>query len=621
MNTLKSLNFFTFIFVFFVSLPSAWSNVLQDGALLTVPSPTRSEVESRLKILLHHKLSNKLQEYIHITDHLFLMFSSPAGKKAFMELEPQIQELALNSLSDGSFKQDPEATPEDIRVRLQLIESYFVLSSEKENGLEPIRELPPDIQVRQDLNDVGIAIDPGHSGGREDIFIENQDFEISLSELEDRFFEPEVDIKGVKFEKPFRMVEGELTLQMAEILKDLLHPYGANVFLTRTQNSQLAFESANQATFEQWIRAVFDTTELGKKNRENVLKFRFGEDLTEEQIAQFSKTYFDPEKQFNKDHLKKIFREIYNRFELQTRSNNAEMFFEENKIDLKKRVSLSLHFDYSAPGKGTTYVPFDYHITFGPGGFSNGEFDTSEERKDFFRNLLNQDIVDWKLFAQKMSQQFKQIAHLDPIGSGASEKAGSGWIQNCNPIFEEPGIAPGVGLARNLIVTRCFGAHCPKTFLVESSCQNGMNGETSAFQNLQDPARIAQLARVQLKTILLYFKVLPLKEDLRYFTYQELTENYPVGEISNYFQFLASNPRNPFSAADVPLMSPEEFKALLGEGAHALPPTEEASATPVEKANADQKAVNSKEKASAVPVKAKEKKRPVAEFSKSKKKK
>ncbi len=188
------------------------------------------------------------------------------------------------------------------------------------------------------LNNLRIAIDPGHLGG-DFAFIEQRYIKMPKNGPPTIFFS-----------------EGNLTLLTALLLKQWFENEGSIVLLTKDQFGQSVYEK----NFYEWLKEDGPKLFSGIENESNL-----------------------------NQSLSQIFTNHYNRLDLAARAKKINAF--------KPHLTLILH--YNAHGIGDTNhhtEDYNYNMVFIGGGFRNGELSTKENRNEFLRLLLT-DHIDHSL--------------------------------------------------------------------------------------------------------------------------------------------------------------------------------------------------------------------------------
>lgn len=184
---------------------------------------------------------------------------------------------------------------------------------------------------KRDLVGLKIAIDPGHFGG-------------PYARLEERY----IDIPpSLERDQQIQFDEGTLSLLTATYLKVLLEKEGAIVMLTRDRIG----EGVYQQHFFDW---------LGKNPR-----------LWSGEIS-----------------LSKLFRKYYNPLDLRARAQKINEFCP----DLTVVIHFNSHHVEQEDSSNHCITPHNYNLVFIPGAFCRGELTEHENRYEFLRLLLSEDL-------------------------------------------------------------------------------------------------------------------------------------------------------------------------------------------------------------------------------------
>lgn len=263
------------------------SQVLVFGAIDIEPYQnrwTRAEIEEKLGNFLQKE--GHIGSYFSLTDEAFTLYNAP--------------EIQSDRTVDFCLK----------------------LAKEKKG--------PENLQRRENLVGVKIAIDPGHLGG-------------PFARLEQRFIDlpPSLDREEIQFD------EGTLSLHTALYLKTLLEKEGAHVMLTRDKIG----EGVYPEPFFAW---------LGKKT-----------ELWKGEIS-----------------LSRIFCKYYNPLDLRARAEKINAF----APDLTLMIHYNSEDPPAGAPSNNTLIASNYNMVFVPGGFCRGELTEYENRCEFIRLLATEDL-------------------------------------------------------------------------------------------------------------------------------------------------------------------------------------------------------------------------------------
>lgn len=200
-----------------------------------------------------------------------------------------------------------------------------------------------------------IALDPGHMAG-----------DIEAAKMEKKW----VEMKN----PPVTLVEGELTLATAMILKGKLEAQGATVMLTRDSANTSAFG----IDFEVWMDSLF---------------IKSVEDAYVRQDISFEEKNFLLTKAINLE----IFRRFFLFEDVRERARKINAF----------RPDLTLIIHYNVDETNTNWnkpTKKNFNMAFVGGSFNEEEFSRPEDRIEFLRLLLTDDIERSVEFSKYMME-------------------------------------------------------------------------------------------------------------------------------------------------------------------------------------------------------------------------
>jgi N-acetylmuramoyl-L-alanine amidase len=251
-----------------------------------------------------------------------------------------------------------------------------------------------------------IALDPGHVAN-----------DTALGHIEQKFISMNVPVSynNQTDSVPVAFAEGQLTWQTANMLAYRLRNAGAEVIFTRNGPGMTAFGK----TFAQWKREDYPRTldsllkvDPANQNLKDLKSGRMKEDRS-------------------------IFRFVFRDAELRKRSEIINAFNPDLTVVIHYNVD-----ETNAPwSKPSTR---NYCMLFVPGSFEAGELSTPEDRFDFLRLLLLDDIEQSIAVSDLVAQQFK--TKLDVPLAGPSDA--TYLSTSCRKAFKQ-----GV-FCRNLSMTR-----------------------------------------------------------------------------------------------------------------------------------------------------------------------
>ncbi len=231
-----------------------------------------------------------------------------------------------------------------------------------------VRGAPEFADRPQLLRNVRIALDPGHLAG-----------DLLTAKMER---------KWVEMKNPaVQLIEGELTLATALLLKEKLELQGAIVFLTRDKPNQSSFG----IDFNKWKDSLFLKT----------LKT----DFESGKISLAEKMFY-----LNKANDTEIFRKFFLKEDSYERARKINEF--------NPDITLIIH--YNVDETNTSWdkpTKKNYNMAFVGGAFMKDEFTLEEDRTDFLRLLLTDDLeksIDFsKYILRSLVSKTNVLAALD----------------------------------------------------------------------------------------------------------------------------------------------------------------------------------------------------------------
>ena len=269
--------------------------------------------------------------------------------------------------------------------------------------------------AKKNLQNMRIAIDPGHIGGETCCF------------LESRYVW--MDPKAVNGREDISFHEGQLALLTALHLQELLQEKGAEVMLTKQQLG----ESVYHKDFFTWLREDF---------RNDVESYASKISDLNERTAQ--RNWW-----LTRSHLWSVFRKFYNPLDLQARADKINAF--------RPHITIVIHYNVGAGNNenGQNIGSEDnYNMAFIPGSFLQGELSTITSRYHFLRLVLSNDLANSLQLSQKVVEKFTEKLDVPPLTD--AEKAD--YLHKYSLATSAPGV-----YARNLTLTRlvhgtiCYG--------------------------------------------------------------------------------------------------------------------------------------------------------------------
>ena len=302
-----------------------------------------------------------------------------------------------------------------------------------------------------------IAIDPGHIAGNMDI-----------AKIEKKFVEFKAGKKN-EFTNDINLIEGNLTLSTALLLKQRLEAEGAIVFLTREKQNTSSFGNS----FEDWL----------KKDYKKLLKSAYEKgEITKDERKHFQR----------KAGKKEIFERFYNDLDLKNRARLINEFVPD--------VTVVIH--YNADDKN---IPLEkpternFNMVFVPGGFKNGELKEAEERMNFLRLLIGNDIESSIDFSKEIIDSFKENLNV-PIPKPEDTE----YLILSSMATDKEGV-----YARNLTLTRLInGTLVYGETLYQDNINEcvELNKQEIKIGNIKTSKRVKSIADAYFEGISNYFK-------------------------------------------------------------------------------------------------------------------
>ena len=261
--------------------------------------------------------------------------------------------------------------------------------------------------TKQSLKGYKIAIDPGHMA-------ENR----KQARWEERY----INVKEKGWLKPrYKFYEADLAFSTAYILKELLEAQGAEVLISRNKDM-----NALDVPFKKWYK--------------NDFRAQAKSDLNQGKI---DSSYYDW--LMNTAHKKDVYRIYFKYLDFEARIKRINHW--------KPDLTLIIHYNASGSGKRQAHTE-NHCMAFIGGSFAKGELKTAENRMDFLRLLITNDINKSALLSSQFIQQ-----HEDSLGIPAvARSADYPYLKKYSILTPYSGV-----YSRNLVMTRkikgtlCFG--------------------------------------------------------------------------------------------------------------------------------------------------------------------
>jgi N-acetylmuramoyl-L-alanine amidase len=295
----------------------------------------------------------------------------------------------------------------------------------------------PQPSLPYSLKNLRIAIDPGHVGG---------DFAI----LEQRYIKM-ANTKPAEAKQMILFKEGTLALMTALLLKQWLEEEGALVLLTKEKDGQAVYDRL----FFEWL-----ATEGYKYATPSIKGLQIQPTFTQ------------------------LFSNYYNRLDLQARAQKINAFH--------PHLTLIIHYNAHGGRDPITQENFpenyNYNMVFIGGSFCKGELAALDNRKEFLRLLLTDDLEQSLHFSEYVIRQLTEQLNVPPVQP-----------QDPVPYLTSVSMQLGNGIyARNLFLTRMV--HGPLCY-GESLCQDHreecirLNGREIEVNQIRGPKRVEQVAK------------------------------------------------------------------------------------------------------------------------------
>ncbi len=383
-----------------------------------------------------YMVKNKyLYQYFEIDGYGIRMFSSSRNKRGEKaEFSLPWEELEdykrLIRFADRALQYEVYCTKKEQTFSFSLLQSLHILE-QNHQLVHPKTDNP--------FYGLKIAIDPGHIAGN-----------LPMAMIEQRF----VEMKHPETGKKVHVIEGVLTLQTAQILKDSLENLGAIVMLTREKHDR----SAEGISFQYW-----------KKHRHPRKMKQKG--FSPQQIADSIKNTAPAI----------LFDEFANE-DLDLRAEKINYF--------KPDFTFVLH--YNVDVNNTLWrnpTQKNYALTFVPGAYISGELSSKLERFDFLRRLLTEQVADSDLLSQEVLKQFNERLKVPPL----TDQQAPAYVRRWCLKVGEGVYARNLRLCRLLNSPICYGEPLLQDNASELAMLTKINPEHGV------PDRIVEVAQAYLE--------------------------------------------------------------------------------------------------------------------------
>lgn len=395
-----------------------------------------------------------LSDYYTIDKQGITMYASPE-KKAQGELEYKIY-------------WDETAEVVNLFNNLPLYEATQLLIRKKDNRFKEDKAMAQAVMARavpehkpdpkRPFAGLRIAIDPGHIAG-----------DMETAKIEKKFIDMPADPAVPTRKKPIRLVEGQLNLETALLLKEKLEQGGAEVMLTRSKPNQTAFGG----TLDEWITCCL---------RQAVDSMHIAKEIDDKQ-----KTFL-----LTRAGKKEVFRTFFRDLELAERARKINAFGPD--------ITVIIHYNVDEGNNGwKKQTNKNFVMTFAPGSFMKDELEKPQDRACFVKLLFSPGIESSMKLCSTMTACFERELKVPAAGEGDAAYLST----NCMN-----GRARGVYL-RNLSLTRqvngtlVYGETLYQDHVKESL---RLTERSSTDGNVQLPVRVHEVADAYYKGLLEYLQ-------------------------------------------------------------------------------------------------------------------
>ena len=407
--------------------------------------------EFQVKIKRYLDKNNALSDYYLISSEGISIYASKEKK------EVNETEFHLSFQQIPNFNRLYKNLPKETLIDLLSKKSIYSTDTHLPEAIELDSWQVKDSNQHLALEGKKIVLDPGHIAGT-----------FETARLERKYVYFKEGTEGL--DESIKIIEGRLTLQTAQVLRKLLEDDGASVYLTRQ-----AYEmGALNTSFDNWLN----------KNFKNTVDSLFQKGKLKEE----EKTFF-----LEKAGKREIFRKLFNPLDLEERANKINMINPDISIMIHYNVD-EKNMDWKKPtGK-------NYNMAFVGGSFLANELSTKEDRFEFLRLLVSDDLENSIELCAAIMKGFDK--HLKVERADSSDAT---YLKEYSMNTETPGV-----YARNLSMTRnthgilCFGETLYQDNLEE--CQNLYKEEVDFKGITNTSQRVIDVAKGYHEGILMYFK-------------------------------------------------------------------------------------------------------------------
>jgi N-acetylmuramoyl-L-alanine amidase len=193
--------------------------------------------------------------------------------------------------------------------------------------------------------------------------------------------------------------------------------------------------------------------------------------------------------------LSRLFRNEYNREDLKKRAEKINAF----KPDITIIIHYNAHLSESEKKARLFFTQSNYNLAFVPGAFGKGELKESQDRYEFLRLLVTNDIEDSVLLSEYVLAEFVNQLQVPLV---VNTEKNSYLSSVC--LFQKDGI-----YSRNLALTRqVHGPVCYGETLIQNNQEEAyrLASSDSSIQGIPCSKRVEQVALAYFEGIKHYFR-------------------------------------------------------------------------------------------------------------------
>jgi N-acetylmuramoyl-L-alanine amidase len=319
----------------------------------------------------------------------------------------------------------------------------ILVSNSFSDSIKKVREK----RKEEKKNKIRIAIDPGHIAGN-----------MEMGKIENKFIRMKSDSQDIS------LAEGELTLATALLLKEKLEKEGMEVMLTRSKPGQTSFGK----TYTEWLKKDFTKTidSLSKTN-----------EITIEEKQSLLKTKSP----------KEIFKKFFREYDLKHRADLINSF--------NPDATIIIHYNVNEKNTGwKTTTAQNFNMAFIGGSFMEDELDKPENRIEFLRLLVTDDIENSEKLCAAAIESFSKNLHV-----ATAKTSDADYLEK----YSLPTGTEGV-YARNLTLTRMIHGtilYGETLYMDNTSESRLLNEKADKLQN----QRVHQVADAYFEAVKKYF--------------------------------------------------------------------------------------------------------------------